>query len=94
MWHVISFGQTEGNHVVTFNGNNVIIDGVNRDSHVIISGVGFSAVMKPDNVGMYQSFTLATLATVLRRMLRTMQGRYHSITEKAHYIYDLYLIFE
>ncbi|WAQ95424.1 HEPH-like protein [Mya arenaria] len=51
VWHVLSFGQTEGNHVVTFNGNNVVIDGTFRDSHVIISGQTFSALMKPDNVG-------------------------------------------
>ena len=52
VWHIISFGQTEGNHGVTFNGNNVLIDGVYRDSHVIISGVGLSGVMKPSNVGL------------------------------------------
>ncbi|XP_045213557.2 ferroxidase HEPHL1-like [Mercenaria mercenaria] len=53
VWHIISFGQTEGNHGVTFNGNNVLIDGVYRDSHVIISGVGLSAIMKPSNVGIW-----------------------------------------
>lgn len=51
VWHILSFGQTEGNHGVTFNGNNVVIDDVNRDSHVIISGVGYSAVMTPNNAG-------------------------------------------
>ncbi|KAL4239418.1 hephaestin-like 1 [Mactra antiquata] len=51
VWHILSFGQTEGNHGITFNGNNVVIDGINRDSHVIISGMAFSALMRPDNVG-------------------------------------------
>ncbi|WAQ95422.1 HEPHL-like protein [Mya arenaria] len=55
-WHVLSFGQGEGNHVVTFNGNNVVIDGMFRDSHVIISGQTFSALMKPDNVGNWSLF--------------------------------------
>jgi len=56
VWHVVSFGQTEGNHVVTFNGNNVVIDGVYKDAHVIISGQAFGAFMKPNNVGKLFSF--------------------------------------
>ncbi|WAQ95692.1 HEPHL-like protein, partial [Mya arenaria] len=51
VWHVLSFGSTESLHVVTFNGNNVVIDGRSRDSHVIISGQAFNAFMKPDNDG-------------------------------------------
>ncbi|XP_052266278.1 ferroxidase HEPHL1-like isoform X1 [Dreissena polymorpha] len=61
VWHMLSFGQTEGNHAVTFNGNNVNIDGINRDSHVIISGQGFSAVMKPINAGNWSVFCHNTI---------------------------------
>ncbi|KAH3853725.1 hypothetical protein DPMN_096257 [Dreissena polymorpha] len=56
VWHIMSFGQTEGNHAVTFNGNNVNIDGINRDSHVIISGQALSLEMKPTNVGNWSVF--------------------------------------
>ena len=53
VWHVMSFGQTDGLHSVTFNGNNVMIGGVYRDSHVTIPGVSFTAMMHADNVGKY-----------------------------------------
>lgn len=51
VWYQCSFGLTEGNHVVTFNGNNVLIDGVYKDSQVIISGMTVTAVMQPNNIG-------------------------------------------
>ena len=51
VWHVLSFGQTDGLHGVTFNGNNVLIEGINRDSHVSISGLAFTAFMTVDNIG-------------------------------------------
>lgn len=47
----MSFGQTDGLHSVTFNGNNVMVGGVNRDSHVTIPGLSFTAMMHPDNIG-------------------------------------------
>ena len=51
---MMSFGQTDGLHSVTFNGNNVMIGGVNRDSHVTISGLSFTAMMHPDNIGKWK----------------------------------------
>jgi len=51
IWHVMSFGQTDGTHVVTFNGNNVVVDGQSKDSHVITSGQTLTALMRPENVG-------------------------------------------
>ena len=69
IWHVLSFGQTEGNHVVTFNGNNVAVDGQSKDSRVIISGQTFTALMRPDNVGEWHvvfSFHYAIFTLPLR----------------------------
>ena len=63
MWHVLSFGRGDIPHGVTFNGNNVLIDGINRDSHMSVSGLAFTAIMHPDNVGMviYSIFLILTL---------------------------------
>lgn len=55
-WHVLSFGQTEGLHGVTFNGNNVKISGTNRDSHISISALSFSALMDVENIGKWSIY--------------------------------------
>ena len=50
-WYILSFGQTDGIHGVTFNGNNVLISGTNRDSYVTMSGMSFTAIMDANNNG-------------------------------------------
>ena len=50
-WYILSFGQTDAIHGVTFNGNNVLISGTNRDSYVTMSGMSFTAIMDANNNG-------------------------------------------
>ncbi|KAK3609799.1 hypothetical protein CHS0354_029837 [Potamilus streckersoni] len=50
-WHVISFGESEGLHGVTFLGNNVMISKLHRDNQLVMSGLSFTALMHVQNLG-------------------------------------------
>ena len=50
-WHVLSSGGNEGLHGAVFNGNNLLINGINRDSHLTVPEVSFYGLMIADNVG-------------------------------------------
>ena len=50
-WHVLSSGGNEGLHSAVFNGHNLLIDGINRNSRLTIPEVTFYGLMRADFVG-------------------------------------------
>ena len=53
-WHVLSDGDVNGLHVFSVSGgDNLLIEGVNVDAHVSVSGMAYTGIMEATNVGMY-----------------------------------------
>ena len=55
VWHLLGLGGNEALHVPVFNGNNLRIYGINRDSHVLIPEMTWTGMMVADNVGKYRT---------------------------------------
>ena len=53
VWHILAVGANEALHGIKFNGNNILTNGVNRDSYIAVPGGTFTGLMHAENIGMY-----------------------------------------
>ena len=56
MWHLLGLGANEALHVPVINGNNLRIDNINRDSHILVPEMSVSGEMMADNAGKFVQY--------------------------------------
>ena len=70
-WHILAVGANEALHGIKFNGNNILTNGVNRDSYIAVPGGTFTGLMHAENVGMYPVFRNTSVIDIKKVKSRT-----------------------
>ena len=67
-WHILAVGANEALHGIKFNGNNILTNGVNRDSYIAVPGGTFTGLMHAENVGMYPVFRNTSVINIKKKL--------------------------